>query len=381
MFEYTDEQLMIEELVHKYSDEKIKTLAADIDAEGRYPQENIDGLTEMGIMGLNIPEAYGGTEMDEIAKCLAIKEIARNCASTAVIVDVHYLSSDIIMEFGSEEQKAKYLPRAVEGKLGAFCLTEPGAGSDAGGLRTKAVKDGEDYILNGQKCFISNCGPHEGDHFIVIALTDPEKKTHGGMTAFLIDRDHPGLTIGGSENKMGIRGSEVSDLFLEDCRVPSSAVLGKVGEVFKIAMTGLDGGRIGIASQAWGIAQGAWEEAVAYANQRVQFGKTIASKQGLQWYIAEMATKIETAKLLILEAASLRQSGKPCTKVAAMAKWYAGETATFVTDLALQIHGGYGYMKEYAIERMYRDARITRIYEGTSEVQKMVIAKDVLNNK
>ena len=285
------------------------------------------------------------------------------------------------MEFGTEEQKQKYLPMAVEGKLGAFCLTEPSAGSDAGGLKTKAVKDGDDYILNGSKCFISNCGPHEGNHFIVVALTDLEKKTHGGMTAFLVDRDNPGLIIGTTENKMGIRGSEVSELILNECRVPASAILGKVGDGFKIAMTGLDGGRIGIASQAWGIAEGALDVTVDYANQREQFGKPIAAKQGLQWYLAEMATKIEGSRLLVLEAASLRQNGKPCTKIAAMAKWYAGETATFVTDLGLQIHGGYGYMKEYAIERMYRDARITRIYEGTSEVQKMVIARDVLRKK
>lgn len=381
MFEFREEQLMIEEMIHKYSENEIKPLAATIDAEGRYPEENINGLTDMGIMGLNIPEEYGGSGMDEITKCLCIKEIARNCASTAVIVDVHFLASDIIMEFGTEEQKQKYLPMAVEGKLGAFCLTEPSAGSDAGGLKTKAVKDGDDYILNGSKCFISNCGPHEGNHFIVIALTDPEKKTHGGMTAFLVDRDNPGLIIGTTENKMGIRGSEVSELILNECRVPASAILGKVGDGFKIAMTGLDGGRIGIASQAWGIAEGALAVTVDYANQREQFGKPIATKQGLQWYLAEMATKIESARLLVLEAASLRQDGKPCTKIAAMAKWYAGETATFVTDLGLQIHGGYGYMKEYAIERMYRDARITRIYEGTSEVQKMVIAREVLRKK
>lgn len=379
MFELNEAQKDIQDIVRQYAQEKVKPLADTIDKEARYPAENIEGLTEMGVMGINIPELYGGSEMDELTKCLVIIELAKVCASTAVIVDVHYLVSDIILSMGTDAQKAKYLPMAVEGKLGAFCLTEPGAGSDAGGLKTKAVKDGDDYIINGAKCFISNCGPHEGNHFVVIALTDPEKKTHGGMTAFLIDRDNPGLSIGKTEDKMGIRGSEVSELILTDCRVSSDAILGKVGDGFKIAMIGLDGGRIGIASQAVGIASGALEAAVKYAKEREQFGKPIAAKQGLQWYLADMATRLEAAKLLVYEAADLRERGEDVTTVAAMAKLYAGEAACYVTDLALQIHGGYGYMKDYAIERMYRDARITRIYEGTSEVQKMVISRNVIN--
>ncbi len=379
MFELNEAQKDIQDIVRQYAQEKVKPLADTIDKEARYPAENIEGLTKMGVMGINIPELYGGSEMDELTKCLVIIELAKVCASTAVIVDVHYLVSDIILSMGTDAQKAKYLPMAVEGKLGAFCLTEPGAGSDAGGLKTKAVKDGDDYIINGAKCFISNCGPHEGNHFVVIALTDPEKKTHGGMTAFLIDRDNPGLSIGKTEDKMGIRGSEVSELILTDCRVSSDAILGKVGDGFKIAMIGLDGGRIGIASQAVGIASGALEAAVKYAKEREQFGKPIAAKQGLQWYLADMATRLEAAKLLVYEAADLRERGEDVTTVAAMAKLYAGEAACYVTDLALQIHGGYGYMKDYAIERMYRDARITRIYEGTSEVQKMVISRNVIN--
>ncbi len=378
MFELNEAQKDIQDIVRQYAQEKVKPLADTIDKEARYPAENIEGLTKMGVMGINIPELYGGSEMDELTKCLVIIELAKVCASTAVIVDVHYLVSDIILSMGTDAQKAKYLPMAVEGKLGAFCLTEPGAGS-AGGLKTKAVKDGDDYIINGAKCFISNCGPHEGNHFVVIALTDPEKKTHGGMTAFLIDRDNPGLSIGKTEDKMGIRGSEVSELILTDCRVSSDAILGKVGDGFKIAMIGLDGGRIGIASQAVGIASGALEAAVKYAKEREQFGKPIAAKQGLQWYLADMATRLEAAKLLVYEAADLRERGEDVTTVAAMAKLYAGEAACYVTDLALQIHGGYGYMKDYAIERMYRDARITRIYEGTSEVQKMVISRNVIN--
>ncbi len=376
--ELNDEQKEIYDLIHRYAVEKVAPLAETIDHEGRFPVENIEGLTEMGFMGLCIPEEYGGIGMDEITKCLVIIELAKACASTAVIVDVHYLVSDIIMHMANEEQKQKYLPMAAEGKLGAFCLTEPGAGSDAGGLRTKAVKDGDDYIINGQKCFITNCGPNEGDFFVVIALTDSEKKTHGGMTAFLVDRDNPGLSVGKTENKMGIKGSETSELWLTDCRVPSSAILGNIGDGFKIAMIGLDGGRIGIASQAVGIAEGALAEAVKYAAARAQFGRPIGANQGLQWYIAEMATRAEAAKMLVFEAADLRERGEDCTKVAAMAKLFAGEAACFVTDLALQIHGGYGYMKDYPIERMYRDARITRIYEGTSEVQKMVIARSVM---
>ena len=316
--------------------------------------------------------------MDEICKGLAISEIARCCASTAEIVAVHLLVNDIILNNATEEQKAKFLPQAVEGKLGAFCLTEPGAGSDAGGLRTKAVKDGDEYVINGTKCFISNFGPDEGNHFVIITLTDPEKGTRGGMTAFLLERGTPGLKLGKTENKMGMNGAAVSELILEDCRVPESAIMGKVGDGFKIAMSGLDGGRIGIASQAFGLAQGAMEEGIEYAKNRVQFGKPISANQGLQWYIADMATRVEAARLLTLQAAEIRSKGGNASKNASMAKYYAAETATYVCDLALQLHGGYGYMKDYAVERMYRDARILRIYEGTSEVQKIVIAKQVL---
>ncbi len=380
MFKLTEDQQSIYDLIHDYASNTVAARAEKVDAEGIYPAETIEELTEMGFMGLCIPEEYGGIGMDEISKCLAIIELAKVCASTAVIVDVHYLVSDIVMRMGNEDQKQKYLTMAAQGKLGAFCLTEPGAGSDAGSLRTKAVKEGDEYVINGQKCFISNCGPHEGEFFVVIALTDPEKKTHGGMTAFLVDRNNPGLSIGKTESKMGIRGSETSELFLSDCRVPESAILGKIGDGFKIAMMGLDGGRIGIASQAVGIAEGALNEAVKYSKERVQFGKPIAAKQGLQWYIAEMATRAEAAKMLVFEAADLRERNEDCTKIAAMAKLFAGEAACFVTDLALQIHGGYGYIKEFPIERMYRDARITRIYEGTSEVQKIVIARSVMSD-
>jgi len=286
--------------------------------------------------------------------------------------------NDVIQSNANEEQKKKYLPMAAEGKLGAFALTEPNAGSDASGVKTKAVKDGDSYIINGTKCFISNLGPEEGNHIIVLAMTDPEKGTRGGMTAFLVDRDTPGLSVGKTEDKMGIRAAAVSELIMEDCRVPESAILGKLGDGFKIAMSGLDGGRIGIAAQAVGVAQGAMEEGVRYAKERVQFGKPISANQGLQWYIADMATRVEAARLLTLRAACKRNNGKPVSRYASMAKYYAAETACYVCDLALQLHGGYGYMKDYPIERMYRDARIIRLYEGTSEIQKIIIAKDIL---
>lgn len=378
MFQFTEEQLSIQELVRDYAQKKIRANADEIDKTGRFPKENIQGLVDLGIMQLTIPEEYGGTGIDdEIAKALAVSEVAKCCASTAEILDVHYLSTDILMRKGTEEQKAKYLPLAAQGQLAGFALTEPGSGSDAGSMKTKAVRDGDDYILNGVKCFISNLGTDEGSHFVVIAVTEPGIGTKG-TTAFLVDRTMPGVSCGKTEDKMGIRGAAVSELILEDVRVPQSAILGQMGEGFKIAMMGLDGGRIGIASQACGVAFGAIEEAVKYSGERVQFGKPINANQGLQWYLADMGTRADAAWLLTLRAAALRQAGKPCTTEAAMAKWYAGEAACFCCDLALQIHGGYGYMKDYAIERMYRDARILRIYEGTSEVQKMVISRNML---
>lgn len=380
MFRFTEDQLAIQELVRDYAQNEIKPLAAEIDKTGRFPAENIEGLKEIGALQLTIPEEYGGTGLDdEVTKALSVMEVAKCCSATAEILDVHYLSTDILMRKGTEEQKAYYLPQAAEGKLGGFALTEPGAGSDAGGLKTRAVKDGTDYILNGTKCFISNLGPEEGNHFVVVAVTEPGIGTKG-TTAFMVDRSMPGVSCGKTEDKMGIRGAAVSELVLEDVRVPETAILGKIGEGFKIAMMGLDGGRIGIASQACGVAFGALEEAIKYSGERVQFGKPINANQGIQWYLADMAAQAEAAWLLTLKAASLRQQGLPCTTEAAMAKWKAAEAACFCCDLALQIHGGYGYMKDYPIERMYRDARILRIYEGTSEVQKMVIARNLLKD-
>ena len=381
MFNLNEEQRMIRDTVREFAINEVLPRADELDKTGAFPHESVAQLTEMGIIGPAIPEEYGGSGVDdEILKALCVEELAKVCASTACVLDVHFLFSDILMRKGNDAQKAKYLPLAAQGKIGGFALTEPGAGSDAGAARTTAVLAGDFYVLNGTKCFISNLGQDAGYMFVVVALTDPAKGTKG-MSAFIVDRDMPGVSVGKTENKMGLNASSVSELVLDNVRVPAVNLLGKLGEGFKIAMMGLDGGRIGIAAQAVGVAEGALSEAVKYANSRVQFGKPVSANQGLQWYFAEMATRTEAARLLTLQAADARQKGESCTKLAAMAKLYASETACFVCDLALQIHGGYGYMKDFPIERMYRDARILRIYEGTSEVQKMVISKEVLSGR
>ena len=379
MFELTREQEMLVKMVREFSEEEIAPRAEELDRSGDFPTDITHKMARLDLLGLNVPKAYGGVGLGEVDKVLAVMEVARACASTAEMFAVQLLVNGIIVQYGTEAQKQKYLGMACrEGKIGAFALTEPGAGSDASGLQTSAVEDGDCYVLNGTKCFISNLGPTEGDYAIIIALTDRAKKAHGGMTAFLVDRDTPGFVLGKLEDKMGIRGAAVSELVLEDCRVPKCQVLGKVGKGFQIAMSGLDSGRIGIAAQACGEAQAALDAAIEYAKQRSQFGRPIASKQGLQWYLAEMATKLEAAKLLALKAADLRDRGQSASMNASMAKFFAAETANEIAARALQIHGGYGYMKDYAIERIYRDARILTIYEGTSEVQKVVIAKQLL---
>ena len=379
MFELTREREMLVKMVREFSQKEIAPRAEELDRSGDFPTDITLQMARLDLLGLNVPKVYGGVGLGEVDKVLAIIEVARACASTAEMFAVQLLVNGIIVNYGTEEQKQKYLGMTCqEGKIGAFALTEPGAGSDAGGLQTTAVEDGDSYVLNGTKCFISNLGPNEGDYAIVIALTDKTKKTHGGMTAFIVDRDTPGFQLGKLEDKMGIRGAAVSELILEDCRVPKTQVLGKVGRGFQIAMSGLDSGRVGIAAQACGEAQAALDAAIEYAKQRSQFGKPIAAKQGLQWYLAEMATKLEAAKLLTLKAADLRDRNLPASMNASMAKFFAAEAANEIAAKALQIHGGYGYMTDYAIERIYRDARILTIYEGTSEVQKIVIAKELL---
>lgn len=377
-FTYTEEQEMVRELAATFAKNYVAPLSEQMDIDNTMPHHIVEKMAELGFMGINVPEEYGGAEMDEVSKALVIMEIAKVDASVAELLAVHTLTNDIFLKRGTEEQKKKYLALGASGKVGAFALTEPGAGSDASAAKTKAISDGDDYIINGTKCFISNMGPEEGDYVVLIALTDPSAGTKG-MSAIVVDRNTPGFSVGKLENKMGLRGANVSELIFQDCRVPKSNLLGKEGEGFKIAMAALDGGRIGMASQAVGIAEGAVDLAVAYAKERVQFKKPISANQGIQWYFADIATSTEAAKMLTLQAADLRQRGQNIGKLAAMAKYYASENAVTVTNKALQIHGGYGYMKEYAIERMYRDARITTLYEGTSEVQKMVISRAVLS--
>lgn len=376
-FQLTEDQEMIRQLARDFAEAELAPIAAKIDQEEYIPETVIQKMAEIGFTALNVPEAYGGPELDTVSKVLVVSELARACASTAEIIAVHTLVNDIFLVHGTEEQKRKYLTAAVEGKIGAFALTEPGAGSDAAAAKTKAVVDGDDYIINGSKCFISNMGPSEGDYVVVIALTDPELKTRG-MSAIVVDRNTPGFTIGKREEKMGIRGADISELVFEDCRVPRSNLIGAEGQGFKIAMMALDGGRVGMAAQGLGIADAAIEATVKYMGERVQFGKPIGKLQGLQWYLADMATRTEAAWALTLEAACALDEGRPATKLAAMCKYYAAENAVWVTNKALQIHGGYGYMRDYPIERMYRDARIVPIYEGTSEIQKGIIARELL---
>ncbi len=377
-FKFSQEQEMLLKLAREFSKNEIAPLASEIDKSGRFPIETVRKMAKVGLLGLNIPSEFGGAGMNEVSKVLTILEVAKACASTAEFYAVQLLVNNIIATYGNTEQKEKYFGKVLNGCIGAFALTEPGAGSDAGALQTTAIEAGDEYILNGVKCFISNLGPEEGEYVIVIALTSPEKKTHGGMTAFLVDRDMPGFKVGKTEEKMGIRAAVVSELILEDCHVPKKNILGRVGDGFHIAMSGLDSGRIGIAAQACGEAEAALELAVHYSKQRIQFRKPICNNQGIQWYLAEMAAEVEAAKLLTLEAADLKDRGQPAGKTASMAKMYAAETAVKVSGKALQIHGGYGYMKDYDIERICRDARILTIYEGTSEVQKIVIAKELL---
>ncbi|MDR1806627.1 MAG: acyl-CoA dehydrogenase [Propionibacteriaceae bacterium] len=376
-YHLSDEQEIVRSSIREFAEAEVKPLAATLDREHRPPLETLPKLAEMGILGMTIPAEYGGSATDYLSFVIAIEELARVCATTSVIVDVHGgLACANIVRWGNEEQKQKYLPGMASGDIiGSFCLTEPSAGSDAGALKTKAVKDGDSYVLNGQKIFITNAG--FAKVFCVLARTSDEGGTRG-ISAFLVDRGTPGFAIGDPERKMGIRGSSTCALQFSDCRVPASALLGNEGDGFKVAMSGLDGGRTGIAAQALGIAQGAFEEMVDYAKQRVQFGKPIAEQQAIQWMIADSATEIAAGRSLVYEAADLEDRHLPFSQQASMAKLYCGPLATRVTHRAVQVHGGNGYIEGYPVERMYRDSRITEIYEGTSEIQRMVISRLVL---
>lgn len=376
-FKLTEEQELLRKTVRDFAENEIGPKAAEMDEKEDYDWSLWDKMAEMGLTGIVFPEKYGGAEMDYISYALATEELARVDASSSVVIAAHTsLCSWPIYAFGNEEQKQKFLVPLAEGKkLGALGLTEPSAGSDAGAVKLSAVPDGNDYILNGTKTFITNGG--KGDIYVVIVSTDKTKK-HRGTAAFVVEKDTPGFTFGKKEHKLGIRASYTYELIFENCRVPKENMLGSDGEGFKVAMATLDGGRISIAAQAVGIAQGAYEQALAYSKIREQFGRPISANQGIQWMLADMHTRIEAARLLTLHSAYLRDAGQPHTEESAMAKLYAAECSMWVTVKAVQIFGGYGYSREYPVERMMRDAKITEIYEGTSEVQRIVIANSIL---
>lgn len=377
-FSLTREQEMIKRLAGQFAQEVLEPVAADVDIDHTFPVDNFKKMADIGFTGIGVPKEYGGSGGGALEEVLAVSEFAKKCMSSAAILSIHLIAPHAIYKFGNEEQKQKFLPRLTKGgSLGAFALTEPNAGSDAGAAKTTAILDPgtNEYVLNGTKCFIS--GGSRADILLIFALTQPEKGLKG-MSAIIVEKGTPGFSIGKVESKMGLSGSETAELIFEDCRVPVSNLLGKEGQGFKIAMQALDGARIGTGAQGVGVAEGALELSVKYTKERVQFGKPIGALQGIQWYIADMATKTEAAKALVYYAAYLKDADKPHTTEAAMCKLNAAENARFVTNLALQIHGGYGYMKDYPLERMYRDAKITEIYEGTSEIHKVVIARAVM---
>jgi len=377
LFAPSEEHEAVRRRIRALAEKEFAPKAAHFDETHEFPRRNFELLAEGGFVGMNLPEEYGGAGLDMLSHTICVEEIARCCATTAVIFEVHNtLHSETIAHFGTEEQKKKWLPALAAGeKLGAFCLTEPEAGSDAGSLRSTAVLEGDHYVLNGQKCFITNGG--EADLYLVFALTDKEKGTKG-ITCFIVEKGTEGLSFGKRENKMGIRASAATEVFLDNVRVPVENRLGEEGQGFKIAMSALDAGRLGIGAQALGIAQAAYEASVSYARERVQFGRPIASFQAIQWMIADMAVDIESSRLLLYRAAELYdQPGRHSAEIA-MAKLKCAETAMTHTTKAVQIHGGYGYMCEYGIERLMRDAKITEIYEGTSEIMRLIIAMSVL---
>ena len=372
---FTDEQEMMRKMVRDFARTEITPFIEKME-QGQFPREILSKMAELGLMGIPIPEQYGGAGMDFISYIIAINELSKVSATVGVILSVHTsVGTNPIVYFGTEEQKQKYVPKLAAGEyLGAFCLTEPQAGSDAAGIKTRAVKDGEDYVINGSKIFITNGG--EADVYIVFAVTDPSAGSKG-ITTFIVEKDTPGFIVGKDEKKMGLHGSRTVQLTFENMRVSEENILGKVGEGLKIALGNLDVGRIGIAAQALGIAEAALEAATEYASGRQQFGKPISRQQGVGFKLADMATSIEAARLLVYRAADLRAKGKPCGLEASMAKLFASRTAVEVTTDAIQVFGGYGYTEDYPVERYFRDAKITEIYEGTSEIQRLVISKQL----
>ncbi|UQD53616.1 acyl-CoA dehydrogenase [Bacillus methanolicus] len=373
-FQLTEEHEMIRKMVRDFAKNEVAPTAAERDEEERFDREIFDKMAELGLTGIPWPEEYGGIGSDYLAYCIAVEELSRVCASTGVTLSAHTsLACWPIFKFGTEEQKQKYLrPMAQGEKIGAYGLTEPGSGSDAGAMKTTARLEGDHYVLNGSKIFITNGGI--ADIYVVFALTDPSSK-HKGTSAFIIEKDFPGFSVGKKEKKLGIRSSPTTEIIFEDCKVPKENLLGQEGEGFKIAMMTLDGGRNGIAAQAVGIAQGALDAAIEYAKERHQFGRPIAAQQGIAFKLADMATHVEAARLLTYQAAWRESAGLSYGKESAMSKLFAGDTAMKVTTEAVQVFGGYGYTKDYPVERFMRDAKITQIYEGTQEIQRLVISR------
>lgn len=379
-FELTEEQLLVKHTAAAFAEKEVKPVAGRMDREAAYPGELVRRLGEMGFLGICVPQVFGGSGMDLVSYVVALEEISKAWASLAVIMSVqNSLVCAPLLRFGSPAQQERYLASMASGeKLGCYALTEPGAGSDAGAIQTRATRSGNDYVLNGQKIFTTSGS--RADLAIVYAVTDPAQGKKG-ISAFLVEKNTPGFIVGKLEDKLGLRSSDTASLTFEDCHIPQNNLLGAEGEGFKIALSTLDGGRIGIAAQSLGIAQGCLDESLAHAKQRAQFGQRIANFQAVQWMLADMATELDAARLMTHRAAWLAQQGKTVTRVAAMAKVFASEAANRIAYKAIQIFGGYGYTKEFPVERFFRDARITTLYEGTSEIQRLVIARSLLHGE
>ncbi|MBC8439322.1 MAG: acyl-CoA dehydrogenase family protein [Deltaproteobacteria bacterium] len=380
LFKFTPEQLMIQNMVREFSRKVVAATASERDKTKEFPAENFRQMGELGLMGMMIPQKYGGESADAISYVLALSEIAYSCASTSVVMSVqNSIVCETLYKFGTEEQKQEFLVPLASGEMiGAFGLTEPEAGSDPVSQQTTAIRDGDQYIINGTKRFITS---GENSKLVLVTAKTDEGKGHRGISCFVIPKGTPGLIVGRLEDKMGLRASDTTDLIMENCAVPVSNRVGKEGDGFKIAMSGLDSGRIGIAAQSYGVAMAAFDAAVKYAKKRKQFGSAVSKHQAIRFQIADMATQIEAAKQLIFSAASMKDRGETYTKEASIAKLFASEMVNEVTARAIQIHGGYGFTKDYNVERFYRDARVFTIYEGTSEIQRIVISNQVLKDK
>jgi len=380
LFRLTDEQLMIQSMVREFSRKVVAPNAAERDRTKEFPADNLKQMAKLGLLGMMVPPEYGGEGADTISYVLALSEIAYSCASTAVVMSVHNsIVCESILHFGTEEQKKKYLTKLTAGKMiGAFGLTEPEAGSDPVSQTTTAIRDGDFYIINGTKRFTTT---GKNSHLVIVTAKTDDAQRHRGISAFILEKGLPGFKVGHMEDKMGLRASDTTDLIFDNCRVPAENLLGQEGDGFKLAMTALDSGRIGIAAQSIGVAQAALDAAIRYAKERSQFGQKIVKFQGLRWMIADMATELEAARQLTMSAAAMKDQKARFTRQASMAKLFASEMVNRVTGKAIQIHGGYGFTKDYDVERYYRDARVFTIYEGTSEIQRVVISNHLLKDK